>query len=194
MKRVHLRFDSQPASPSRWLAGSPGRPTGRLGIALLAAAAGVLLFEGWQLAQARQELAAIQGELLALAPSQPAAPVAIPALKSEQRQAWNQLAAQLNAPWATLLAGLEAATPDDVALVSIEPDARQSVVRVQAEAKTLETLLAYAEALERTKPFGDVVPLKHETNEQDPNRPVRVTLRLWLGAPTGAVTGPGDVR
>jgi hypothetical protein len=100
--------------------------------------------------------------------------------EQEQLRAWNQVARQLNTPWGTLLTSLEQATPEDVALVSVEPDAHKGSVRLQAEARTLEALLAYAQALRAVPAFADVVPLKHETNELDPLRPVRLSLEIRL--------------
>lgn len=187
MKAMHLRFEAGRATPLQWLAGRTGGLAGGFGAALCLAAAGLLAAQAWQLAQAGQELAAVEGELQAHVQLQSVAVAPTAVLQPEQRRAWNQLVAELNAPWAAVLGGLEAATPEDVALVSIEPDARRASVRVQAEAKTLDALLAYAQALRGAEPFGEVGVLKHETNEQDPNHPVRVTLQLWL-------RDPGDAR
>ena len=180
MKPLRLNFESGKRTPWRLLAGRPGGIAGTVGALTLVLALGGLAALLWELAQVRQHVAAAESALRALGRNVPAAPISRAVLNAQQRTAWKNLVAQLNMPWATMLGGLEAVTSDDVALVSIEPDARQRSVRLQAEAKTLDALLAYAQALKGTEPFADVVPVKHETNEQDPNRPVRLTLNLRL--------------
>lgn len=194
MKPVHLVFDDDLRPICSTFAGRHGGPTRLAGFIVLALAVAWFLASIVQLAQTRQELAATESELQALGRRQPVAAAPKPALRTEQRRAWNQVVRQLNTPWGGLLAALEATTPDDVALVSIEPDARQGSVRIQAEAKALEVLLAYAQALKAVALFADVVPLKHETNEQDPNRPVRLTLNLQLRPPKAVATVAGDTR
>jgi hypothetical protein len=64
--------------------------------------------------------------------------------------------------------------------VAIEPDPQHGSIRLQVEAKTLDTLLGYAQALKATAPFQEVVLLKHETNEQDATRPVRLSVDARL--------------
>jgi Tfp pilus assembly protein PilN len=180
MRPLRLNFESEHRTAWRWLAGRPGAVAGTAGVLALVLALGGFAALLWELAHVRQDMAAAESELRAL--GRRAAPVSPPVLNAQQRNAWKTLVAQLNTPWATLLGGLEAVTSEDVALVSIEPDARQRSVRLQAEAKTLDALLAYAQALKATEPFADVVPVKHETNEQDPNRPVRLAFNLRLRA------------
>jgi Tfp pilus assembly protein PilN len=101
-------------------------------------------------------------------------------LSDDQRARWSRLARQLNTPWSALLDALESSLPDGVALVSIEPDAAQGSVRLQVEAKTLDALLAYAASLNAVHPFQSVALVKHETNEQDPTRPLRLSLEAKL--------------
>lgn len=182
MKPVMLRFDGSGPRPLReLLLGQSANWVGRAALAVVALCVLYMLAVAWQLAQARQETQSVRQELRALDPSRPdAAAERAVALTPEQRRAWNQVARQLNTPWAALLAGLETATPDDVALVSIEPDSRRGAVRLVAEAKSLEALLAYVQALKAVEPFTDAMPLRHETNEQDPNRPIRMTINVGL--------------
>lgn len=195
MKAVRLQFETRSPGLGERLVGVRGSVAGWCGVAVFAAAIASIAATAWQLASTRQEAAAVQAELQALGRRQPVA-VAVPVkavLGAEERRAWNQVVRQLNTPWTALLGTLEAATPENVALVSIEPDARQSSVRLQAEAKSLDVLLAYAQALKGSGPIGEVTPLKHETNEQDANRPVRLTLNLRL-RDVRADAAAGDVR
>ena len=99
------------------------------------------------------------------------------------RRAVGNVTARLNMPWYQLLDALEQTTPADVALVSIEPDGGSQVVRLVAEAKELDALLVYVKALQSEAFFRDVRPLKHETNEREPQRPVRLSIELRLRSP-----------
>jgi hypothetical protein len=107
-------------------------------------------------------------------------------LKKQQAAALNAVARQLNTPWMDVFDVLERRTPANVALVSIEPDGRRNIVRVQAEARRLDELLAYAESLERDPEVTRVVLLRHETNDRDDNHPVQLSFEVTLNtkAPT----------
>jgi Tfp pilus assembly protein PilN len=180
----------------RLLGHLPGRSSALAVLGLVAAIAcgAAVAWQSWEvdgeLAQARASLAALQGGKGRRAD----AAVATPQVTAQQRQAWEQVARQIGTPWASLLDTLEAGTPPEVALVSIEPDARVGSVRLQAEAKSLDTLLAYARALGALPLFESVSLVKHETNEQDGNRPVRLGLELRLNMPRGQQAGAEAAR
>lgn len=187
MKPVRLHFETPPATLRQQLFGrAPGRFIAAALFVMVAALAwgAAVAWQAWsaddELAHARASLVAVQrqkGQRI-----DRAAGSANPQLTAQQHQAWGQVARQLNTPWASLLDTLEAGTPDNVALVSIEPDARVGSVRLQVEAKTLDTLLAYARELGSLPLFESVSLIKHETNEQDGNRPMRLSLDLRLKA------------
>jgi Tfp pilus assembly protein PilN len=102
------------------------------------------------------------------------------ALSPVQIRGYNSVIRQLNLPWTNLFEDLEAMTPVDVALISIEPDGQRSTVKLVAEAKTLVTLLDYTSKLQQNGVFGRLTYSKHETNEQDANKPVRLSFELEL--------------
>ncbi len=102
------------------------------------------------------------------------------ALSASLRQSMRAVARQLNIPWQELFEQLERSTPSDVALVSVEPDGQRGLVRLQAEAKSLDTLLGYAASLQGQGVLGRLSYHKHETNDQDPNKPRRLTFELGL--------------
>ena len=186
MKPVRLHFEATHAGWRQHLLGRDASPWGLAAIVVLLGAltaCAALTLQAWtaqqKLADARDALAAVQRQ--AGRGSTVAAP-GTPSMSPQQRQAWNQVTRQLNTPWTALLDALEASQPDDVALVSIEPDARQGTVRLQAEARSLDTLLAFARQLGTAPLFETVALVKHETNEQDGNRPVRLSLDIRLRA------------
>jgi hypothetical protein len=78
---------------------------------------------------------------------------------------------------------VQAATPATIALLALEPDARKSSVRITAEAKNSDDMIAYVEALQRVEWFTTVLLARHEINEQDANRPIRFQIDAqWRAA------------
>lgn len=186
MKPVVLDFSNPGAAWRRALLGLSPSPWPLL---VLAGCAGCLGLALWNGIHTRQRLVAAQDSLQQWQQVQ-RRPARIgesrPALSAAQAAAWNQLARQLDTPWPRLLDALEQSTPEDTALVAIEPDARRGGIRLQAESRTLDALLLYASTLKAAGPFDDVVLVKHETNEQDVARPVRLSLDVRLKSGEGA--------
>jgi hypothetical protein len=183
MKAVRLVFASR-ANLRTWLFGHTSG-LGALAALCLLAATGGLVAGAWQTWETRQHIRSVQKALLSLRAhrgevARQVTPDERSALTVQQTRDWNQLARHLNTPWPTILDALETATPASVALVAIEPDPQRGSVRLQAEAKALDTLLDYAEALKAAGPFQEVVLVKHETNEQDATRPMRLSLDARL--------------
>lgn len=104
-------------------------------------------------------------------------------LTATQVRAYSAAIRQLNMPWQHIFSDLERFTPQDVALIHIESDAQRATIKLQAEAKTLTSLLTYATNLQQQGIFGHITYSKHETNEQDANKPVRLSFELELKQP-----------
>lgn len=191
MKPVRLRFSASPYSLRDWLLGHSRQRYGVLALALLAFACAAIAVLVWQIWHNQSQIAQTQTALQAVLVEKGQVPLAResarPLLSAQQRTAWVQIARHLNTPWSSLLDGLESATPENIGLVSIEPDAARASVRLQVEAKTLDSLLGYAGALRSIDLFENVVLIKHETNDQDPTRPLRLSLDIRLKA--GSVPG-----
>ncbi|PWB33913.1 pilus assembly protein [Pseudomonas sp. SDI] len=106
-----------------------------------------------------------------------------PSLTSAQRreQAENlaqmrSLSQQLQRPWERLFGMLEALPQDDVALLSLTPDARKGQVRISAEARDLEAMLAFHQRLEASAELHDVSLLNHEIQLKQAEHPVQFNL------------------
>lgn len=100
-------------------------------------------------------------------------PVIKSTISENQVNAINAAVGQLNLPWGDVFNTIESATPVTIALLSLEPDAKRHLLKGWAEAKTTDDMIAYIESL-RGQPFIQVVMLiRHEINEQDPNKPLR---------------------
>jgi hypothetical protein len=93
-------------------------------------------------------------------------------------RAINDAITKLNLPWDKLFAVFEASKPDTVALLSLEPDGKKHTLVVQAESKTPEHMIMFAERLRREPMFEEAFLTKHEVREQDVNRPYRFALEL----------------
>lgn len=180
MKRVRLDF-APPSLRRSWYRIPPaawGPVVG--GIALCGAALAHVL----DYREAREELDA---QLAALA-ARAAAPVVVPvparaSVGEQEAAAVNGAIARLNLPWRALHDAVRAATPPNVALLALEPDAKKRVLRISAEARHSDDMLAYVAALGKGKLFGAVTLVRHEVLEQDPNRPLRFQLDAAWGAP-----------
>jgi Tfp pilus assembly protein PilN len=120
------------------------------------------------------ELAARSAKVVA-----PSVVVAAPAkinISAPQAAAVNAAILQLNLPWRDLHDAVQGATPASVALLALEPDAKRRVLRITAEARSSDDMLAYVERLQDEAWITGVALTRHEINEQDPNRPIRFQL------------------
>jgi hypothetical protein len=192
-RSIHLEFAQGPTALRRKLLGHGGGRLSWLALPILVMALAAGGSAWWRIWTLDRELEALTGQMPTPNRSTPAA-AGVGSLSAQQRAEWVQLTRQLNTPWSALLDALEAATPQDVALVSIEPDARQGIVRLQAEAKTLQTLLDYGQVLRTSGPFEDLILRKHDTNDQDGTRPIRLTLELRFRRPGTVNLGAAKER
>jgi len=180
MKRVRLDF--APRSLRRTLYRAPRGAWAPVltGIALCA----VVLA---QVADYREEREEVDAQLAALR-ARAAVPAVVPmaqraSVGEQEAAAVNGAIAHLNLPWRALHEAVRAATPSTIALLALEPDAKKRVLRISAEARNSDDMLAYVAALGRAELFGTVTLVRHEVIEQDPNRPLRFQLDAGWGAP-----------
>lgn len=105
--------------------------------------------------------------------------VLTPAETREQAQnlaEMRKVSQQLRRPWERLFATLEAMPRDDIALLTLTPDARKGQVRISAEAKDLDAMLEFHRRLEATDELSDVSLLSHEIVANVPEHPVLFNL------------------
>ncbi len=134
-----------------------------------------------------EQQAANDAQLAALRQRQivmPALPVArAPGVSEQQAAAINAAILQLNLPWRALHDAIGAATPAAVALLALEPDPRKRSIKITAEARSSDDMIAYLEKLKQQELFAGVTLVRHEINEQDPNRPIRFQIDARWSAP-----------
>lgn len=140
-------------------------------------------FGGWKLVEQQRlrahQLRHVQERAAAIS----ARPVEVAQVAIPEAQATfvNGAIMQLNLPWRELQDAVAAATPRSVALVAMEPDPRKRVLKLTAETKTSDDMVAYVAELKQQELFSGVMLTRHEINEQDPNRPLRFQLEAtWV--------------
>ena len=138
------------------------------------------LFLGQRYLEQQEQLRDLQAALAARSAPPPVAAPAAPriAVSPAQAGAVNAAILQLNLPWRDLAAALGEATPNTIALLALEPDAKRRTVRISAEARSSDEMLAYITRLQAEEWFSSVVLLRHEVMEQDPNRPLRFQVSV----------------
>lgn len=165
------------AHPVAWLAGVAG----------LAACIGAGV-QGYRLDEQSARLQAALQTLHAQQARAAAPATQGPPVTEAQAGAINAVAARLNLPWRDLFRTIEAATPPDrIALLELSPDPSRRAVKGSAEARNAEDMLAYVTKLGEQPFFASVSLVRHEVNEQDPNRPLRFQfVAEWRDLPANA--------
>lgn len=178
----HIDIDFAPRSLRRsWSQLHPALlAAGVVGVVLCASAA----LAGYRMLAEQQQRDAQQRHLAQRQAARSKASAARPRVTSviapELAGAVNAAVLQLNLPWRELADAVAAATPPRVALLTLEPDARKQVLRVSAEAKTSDEMIAYLEQLKQQEFFSSVLLTRHEVMELDPNKPIRFQLEaVW---------------
>jgi len=143
---------------------------------LLAAGLGLAAWSGWQGQQVQRDL----DDAMAASPRPAAAALRRQgrALVSEEQTAARQARAELAVPWDGLFVRLEGNRPRQIALVSLEADARKEEATLTAEARTAKDMLAYIERLKVEAGFTSVTLASHSVQEGNPQQPLRFVLRL----------------
>lgn len=93
----------------------------------------------------------------------------------------NAVIERIGLPWESLFEAIESTPGDDVALLDLKPDVQKGIVRISAEAKSLESQLDYVSALQQNPLFHDVLLQSHQIHDQDPQNPVRFVLQAGWG-------------
>ncbi|HEX7888783.1 MAG TPA: hypothetical protein VF522_05420 [Ramlibacter sp.] len=156
------------------------RPSAKA-VLLLLAALGLAGSAAWRTEQLRREQAAWDTEQAQVRSRADRTPVPRTA-KGEDARAAQEVAAanavirRITFPWADMFAAFETAATDEVALIGIEPDTANGVVRVTAETPTPRAMLNYVRRLQGTASLEHVALQKHELQGDDPHRPLRFTL------------------
>jgi hypothetical protein len=176
IQRIAIDFAPQARNPRR-----SGRLIFIVGF-VSAAAAAIVCANAWSKQRdALRELAAIESREVGSARVE--RPLALTPTDIARERAAQQVERELQTPWAELLAAFESAPRQAVALLAIEPSTSQQAVRVTAEAKDADAMLAYLGALQSDARLRRVVILSHQIQEQAAGMPLRFQIQAgWGGA------------
>jgi hypothetical protein len=103
--------------------------------------------------------------------------------QAARTRAARKVAQQLVTPWADLLATLESAPVQSVALLSIEPSINKNNFRLTAEARNEQDMLSYLAALQQDARLYGVLLVSHQVQVQAPGAPIRFQMQAGWGAP-----------
>ena len=117
-----------------------------------------------------QRYAASQG----LLPAKRAPIAKVPRQRTEeQAKEVDAVVRQLTLPWGPLIETVENAGSKDVAILQLQPEAQQRVLRITAEARSQDAMVDYLKRLAEARGFGQVHLLSHQVQQEDPHRPVQ---------------------
>jgi len=85
-------------------------------------------------------------------------------------------------PWNALFSALESADGADVALLAIAPDVTRRQVKIQAEARNLNAMLAFHQHLQQQPTLTHAVLVEHTIAKDKPDTPVRFQIIATWGA------------
>ncbi len=146
-----------------------------LGIALIIATHMVLRYR-----EAQRNLASMEAAGLLDTARQPTRSVSKERLDEQAKQV-DIVMRQLALPWTQMIEALENASTDEVAVLQLQPDAQQHVLRVKAEAKNRRAMLAYLRRLGEMKGLSDVHLVSHQVQLDDPSRPIQFGAQALFG-------------
>src|SRR3989475_6096225 len=157
MKPVRLELDHLRRTP---------RPA-RISWLLLAIALAFAADVASSYIKTRMEIEARTAKLARLSGALPAreAAASTGALSKEEFAAAQDTILRLSMPWDNVFRALESARSDDVALLSIEPDAGSGSLSITGEAKSYPVTLTYVAWLSHEKTLRNVRLAKHEIND-----------------------------
>lgn len=146
-------------------------------LALSLALAGELLL---RYRDARQEVVRLETQGGMIAPERRAAAALPKERLEEQTKAAEAVVRQLTLPWAGLIGAIEQAATRDVAILQLQPDAEQRVLRLTAEARHRDAMFEYLRRLGASRELANVHLVSHQVQREDPQQPIQFTVQAAL--------------
>ena len=168
MRRLDLDFLA-PARRARW----PGLLLLAVSLALAAG-----LFDRYR--EVRHEMVRLETAVgLVSSERRPARPIPKERLDEEAKNA-EFVIRQLALPWASIVETIELAATRDVAILQLQPDAQQRLLRLTAEARHQQAMLEYLRRLTATPALAEVHVVSHQIRIDDPQRPIQFAVQASL--------------
>ena len=89
----------------------------------------------------------------------------------------DQVLRQLETPWSELFDAIESASGREIALLALQPDTQQRLLRIVAESRSQQDMLDYVKRLGASAALSHVHLVNHQIQIQDPSRPLRFTVQ-----------------
>jgi hypothetical protein len=128
----------------------------------------------------RQELGRLEAQAgLVLPGGRPARGLPKERLDEQAKNA-EAVVRQLTLPWASLIGAIEHAATRDVAILQLQPDAEQRVLRLTAEARNRDAMFEYLKRLGAARELTNVVLVSHQVQRDEPQQPIQFSLQASL--------------
>jgi hypothetical protein len=129
---------------------------------------------------ARVEVARLATESGLVAPTRPAKPIPKEKILEEARNA-EAVVRQLTLPWAALIGTIEqAAGTREVAILQLQPDAENRLLRLTAETRQREAMFNFVRRLGEAPLLSDVHLVSHQVQREDPLHPVQFSIQATI--------------
>ena len=150
------------------------------GLALLAislALAGTLLA---RYDDARREVARLETASGLIAPERRSVRVVPKERLEEEAKSAASVVRQLTLPWAALVGTLEQAATREVAILQLQPDAEQRLLRLSGEARDREAMFEYLRRLGAAQGLAEVHLVSHQVRLEDPQQPIQFAVQATI--------------
>lgn len=101
----------------------------------------------------------------------------------EEVKAAEAVVRNLTLPWAALVETLERTATREVALLQLQPDAQNRLLRLTLEARNRQAMFDYARRLGASGLLSDAHILSHQVLVDDPQKPIQFSIQAVLRDP-----------
>jgi Tfp pilus assembly protein PilN len=98
----------------------------------------------------------------------------------EQAKAAEAVVRQLTLPWGSLIGAIEQAATRDVAILQLQPDAEQRVLRLTGEARNRDAMFEYLKRLGAARELTNVVLVSHQVQKDEPQQPIQFSVQATV--------------
>ena len=178
MNRIAALFSAQRRVELDYVA--PVRRPAWPGLLLLAVALAVsaLVLERYR--DVREELARYEAQAGLVLPGARTTRALPKERLDEQAKSAEAVVRQLTLPWGSLIGAIEQAATRDVAILQLQPDAEQRVLRLTAEARNRDAMFEYLKRLGGARELSNVVLVSHQVQRDDPQQPIQFSVQALL--------------
>ena len=147
---------------------------------MLAASLAIAAGLGERYRDARVEVARLETQSGLIVPERPAKPIPRERVEEETRNA-EAVVRQLTLPWASLIATIEqAAATKEVAILQLQPDAENRLLRLTAETRQREAMFNFVRRLADAPLLSDVHLVSHQVQREDAQHPVQFSIQASI--------------